>query len=130
MLLTVIGTADVLLPAMHLGPTLALGLGFVMGVQNAATSRISNARVRTTHVSGMATDIGLGLAALAHRSPDGSEAVARMKLYLLTIATFALGGVLGVIVYVRAGGVLFLLAAALLLTMALPEVRRARRLTE
>jgi uncharacterized membrane protein YoaK (UPF0700 family) len=32
---------------------------FLMGLQNAVVTRISNARVRTTHVSGTATDIGI-----------------------------------------------------------------------
>lgn len=43
-------------------PALLPGLSFLMGLQNAATTRISNSRVRTTHISGVATDIGIGLA--------------------------------------------------------------------
>ncbi|MGO8462711.1 DUF1275 family protein, partial [Rhizobium ruizarguesonis] len=37
------------------------GLAFLMGLQNAVVKRISDARVRTTHVSGMATDLGIEL---------------------------------------------------------------------
>jgi hypothetical protein len=55
-------------------PLLTLGLAFLMGLQNATVTRISDARVRTTHVSGMATDIGieLGIAfdILRGREPD------------------------------------------------------------
>lgn len=35
-----------------------------MGMQNAAATRISSARVRTTHVSETATDIGIELGML------------------------------------------------------------------
>lgn len=98
-----------------------------MGLQNAATTRISNARVRTTHVSGMATDIGLGLAALATDAPDREPAIARMRLYLVTIAAFLLGGIVGVGLYLLAGGHLFVLTGFLLLMVAVPEAARARR---
>ena len=42
--------------------SLALGLSFLLGLQNATVTQITNARVRTTHVTGMVTDIGIGLA--------------------------------------------------------------------
>ncbi|MGH1572599.1 YoaK family protein [Methylobacterium sp. P31] len=41
------------------------GLGFALGLQNAAVTKISEARVRTTHVTGMITDIGIEPRALA-----------------------------------------------------------------
>ena len=41
------------------GPMVAMTLGFAMGLQTAASTLISNAKVRTTHVSGMATDLGI-----------------------------------------------------------------------
>ena len=40
---------------------LAYGLSFLMGLQNAVVTRISDARIRTTHVTGMVTDIGMEL---------------------------------------------------------------------
>ncbi|WLS81201.1 YoaK family protein (plasmid) [Erwinia pyri] len=43
---------------------LILCLSFLMGLQNAVVTRISNARVRTTHISGTSTDIGIELATL------------------------------------------------------------------
>jgi uncharacterized membrane protein YoaK (UPF0700 family) len=106
---------------------LVLGLSFVMGLQNAATTRISNARVRTTHVSGMATDIGLGIAALCGGGgPEREDALARLRLYTSTIIAFLIGGVLGAILYLLIGGYLLIITAAILFAIALPEVRRAR----
>lgn len=98
---------------------LILGLSFAMGIQNAATTRISNARVRTTHVSGMATDIGLGLAGLIGGAGRDAEATARLKLYGSTMAAFILGGILGVAAYLAIGGLLFVGMGILLLAVAL-----------
>ena len=93
-----------------------------MGLQNAATTRISDARVRTTHVSGMATDIGLGLASLAFG--NGPQ---RLRLHLATLAAFLLGGIAGVVIYLAIGGWLFCVTALLLILIATPEARRAKR---
>ena len=38
---------------------LALGLSFAMGLQNALVTRLSGAVVRTTHLTGLATDVGI-----------------------------------------------------------------------
>ncbi|MCP5810116.1 DUF1275 domain-containing protein, partial [Klebsiella pneumoniae] len=73
-LLALLGLADIWLLTVWRPPLLILGLAFLMGLQNATVTRISDARVRTTHVSGMATDIGieLGIAfdILRGREPD------------------------------------------------------------
>jgi len=125
-LLVGLAAADVLLPAVQSGPPLVLGLSFIMGLQNAATSRISNARVRTTHVSGMATDIGLNLAALITVNGDRQLAKERLGLYASTLTAFLVGGVAGVLGYVAIGGYLLAIAAAVLFAIALPELRRSR----
>ncbi len=104
-----------------------LGLSFVMGLQNAATTRISDARVRTSHVSGIATDIGLELSALTAREADRPRAVTRARLLLhgATLAAFLFGGVAGVLGYEWIGPLVFVAVAGLLLALALPELGRA-----
>jgi uncharacterized membrane protein YoaK (UPF0700 family) len=68
LLLLFLGLSILMSPTAVSGSSLVLALSFVMGLQNVATTRISDARVRPTHVSGLATDIGLAFAALAsHR---------------------------------------------------------------
>ncbi|WP_245749734.1 DUF1275 family protein [Palleronia marisminoris] len=42
-----------------------MAISYVIGLQNAVTTMVPGAQVRTTHVSGMATDVGIELAALA-----------------------------------------------------------------
>lgn len=130
LLLAGLGAAD-----LRLGPglresVLVFGLSFLMGLQNAIVTRISGARVRTTHVSGMATDVGIEIGALldiALRRGTAAEALPyrdRLGLHGATILSFCLGGVLGVMAYRAWGSGLLFGAAALLLSMSLPFLRR------
>ncbi|MCI5041426.1 MAG: DUF1275 domain-containing protein [Donghicola eburneus] len=107
--------------------TLVVVLSFLMGLQNAVTTMISKARVRTTHVSGMATDIGVELAAVMARGAARTEAMPKLKLHGLTLVSFAVGGVAGALLYGLVGAWLFLGVAGLLLALAIPEVLRSRR---
>jgi uncharacterized membrane protein YoaK (UPF0700 family) len=125
-LLALLGTADLMLDIAHSGPLLIIGLSFLMGLQNAATTLITNARVRTTHVSGMATDVGIELAAmLRSRDPAGRRAIGNLlRLHGSTLVAFFVGGVLGVLLYLVIGSIMLLLLAAALCALALPYVRR------
>ncbi|SFR33415.1 Uncharacterized membrane protein YoaK, UPF0700 family [Yoonia tamlensis] len=104
-----------------------IALSFVMGLQNAVTTMISRARVRTTHVSGMATDIGIEMAALFGGQKMKQDALPKLKLHSLTLICFTLGGVCGALIFGFVGFWLFVIAACMLLFMSLPEVLRARR---
>lgn len=121
-LLVLVGLADIFVAGVTDGALIMICLSVIMGIQNAASSRISQARVRTTHVSGMATDIGLGFAALLISPPDRSVVLARLKLYATTIVFFMFAGIVGVVVYIYAGGVVFLLVAAILLAISIPPI--------
>lgn len=84
------------------GVLLILSLSFLMGMQNAVVTRISNARVRTTHVSGTSTDIGIELAMLfdvlrRKESPkDAPLYLERLRLHAFTLLSFLAGGVAGI----------------------------------
>ncbi|NIE82381.1 MULTISPECIES: YoaK family protein [unclassified Burkholderia] len=112
------------------GIQLVLGLSILMGFQNAVVTRISNWRVRTTHVSGMSTDIGVGLGTLVaqrmdgHVEPANLTVINNLKLHGTTVLTFCVGGVLGVFAYKLLGGVLLLIAAIVLALVAGKSVRR------
>ena len=94
-------------------------LSFSMGLQNAIITKISEAEIRTTHVTGMITDIGieLGKALYFNRNRTQPRVHAdRSRLALLStlVALFFLGGTLGAFAYPRIGFVLLLpLATAL-----------------
>jgi uncharacterized membrane protein YoaK (UPF0700 family) len=114
------------------GPVLVLGLSFLMGLQNAVVTRISNARVRTTHISGMATDIGIGLGLLldmacgGERRAERETVLANLRLHGMTVLCFLAGGLAGGLVYRQVGIKLLLGCAALLLLIAVPQAVKAK----
>lgn len=100
-------------------------LSFIMGLQNAVTTMISRAQVRTTHVSGMATDIGIELAALVGGDHVRREALPKLKLHAVTLVCFAVGGVCGAVLFGLVGYWLFILISAILGLIAAPNIYRA-----
>ena len=127
--LVVLGLVALPLDEPTRGHALVLGLSFTMGLQNAAVTKISEARVRTTHVTGMVTDIGIELARWLDRSAPDRVPVkrydpVRLQLHLLTVGSFLAGGLVGVIAYRTVGVALLFAAAAILAALALPALRR------
>lgn len=129
-LLAVLGCAVMLLPDAAKTMCFVQGLAFVMGLQNAASTRISDARVRTTHVSGIATDIGIGLALLlddarhSKLADDMRAAKARLGLHLVTILSFLAGGIIGIVIYRAAGPAVMWVASAILAMVAAGAFRK------
>ena len=136
-LLTGLASVDLWLTGAGRAALLAYGLSFLMGLQNAVVTRISQTRVRTTHVTGMVTDIGIELGnlldlALLDRASrrgqqDSVDAAAeynadKLLLHGVTVLSFLGGGVSGVLAYRRLGPVFLFGAALLLLLLALPGI--------
>ncbi|WP_454260564.1 YoaK family protein [Pseudoxanthomonas mexicana] len=88
----------------------ALLAAMACGLQNAMVTTYSGAQVRTTHLSGMFTDLGIGLGHLLRGMPLPMR---RLTLSGLIISGFLGGGVLGAWFY-RHWGYDALLAPALL----------------
>lgn len=128
-----IGVLDLAIEGQARVAVLVTGLSFLMGLQNAIVTRISNARVRTTHVSGMLTDIGIELAMLLDsargREPSAMEVETRdrLRLHGQTVAAFAMGGLAGVFAYRALGGIMLMATALFLVSIAAPAVFRARQ---
>ncbi|CAL4869579.1 hypothetical protein MMA231_03871 (plasmid) [Asticcacaulis sp. MM231] len=116
-------------------PFVVLGLACHMGVQNAVVTRISEAHVRTAHVSGMATDIGIEIGLLINSAfrrglPSELAAVrARLQLHFETILAFLGGGIVGVALYRGIGGAIFWIAAGFLATISFQGLTHARQST-
>lgn len=86
------------------------------GLQNGMVSTYSGAVVRTTHVSGLFTDLGTMLGAtLRGQSGDKRQAL----LYSLLIAGFLLGGIIGTILFEQAAFLALLFPAAGVMALAL-----------
>lgn len=74
---------------------------FSMGLQNSLVTSISNSVVRTTHLTGLFTDLGIDLSQLFFYKDSGSRKKLRrsVRLRLVIISFFFTGGI--------AGGILF-----------------------
>lgn len=75
---------------------IACTLLFSMGLQNALVTIISNSVVRTTHLTGLFTDLGIELSKLLFRIPQErkSKLISSIKLRLTIISTFFIGGIM------------------------------------
>jgi uncharacterized membrane protein YoaK (UPF0700 family) len=86
--------------ATYFMPLTVVVLCFIMGLQNAVITKISRAEIRTTHVTGLVTDMGIELGKLFYINANhGATPVIanRSKLWLQgkLIAGFLVGGLLG-----------------------------------
>jgi uncharacterized membrane protein YoaK (UPF0700 family) len=80
------------------------------GLQNAMASTYSGSVVRTTHVSGMFTDVGI---AIGHLARGLGVDLRRLKLCALVITGFFSGGVAGAAAFSRVGVETLYLPAAI-----------------
>ena len=83
-------------------PLTVMLLCFIMGLQNAVITKLSNAEIRTTHITGIVTDIGIELGKLFYWNGKPSEGQpevradrARLGLLSLLALSFLVGGVAG-----------------------------------
>lgn len=76
---------------------------FSMGMQNSFVTKISNAIVRTTHLTGLFTDLGIELSQLffPETHPHREKIKATIKLRLFIICFFFMGGLIGGFLYSR-----------------------------
>ena len=119
-----------------LGPVTILLLCFIMGLQNAIITKISGATIRTTHVTGLSTDIGIELGKMLYYNrrqlPERSVTVNRSKLktHSLLISCFFIGGVSGALAFKHIGfpAATILLACALILLAGVPVLHDLRLL--
>lgn len=107
-------------------------LGFTMGLQNAIITKLSGAQIRTTHVTGMITDIGIELGKLGYRErtsglPPVNADPGKLGVLTLLVLLFFLGGVLGAVGYLEFGFPAVVPMALVLLVLASPPVIRDLR---
>jgi uncharacterized membrane protein YoaK (UPF0700 family) len=91
-------------------------LCFSSGLQNAALTSSSGSSVRTTHLTGITTDLGLGLARLLYEPLHPlqmKDEVRTAWIRVGTIAAFILGSALGAGLYLKYGMRSFLFPAIL-----------------
>lgn len=116
-------------------PITVMLLCFIMGLQNAIITKISNAEIRTTHMTGLVTDIGIEIGKMlyinsskesAHYKPVRAD-FRRMGLLSSLLCSFFIGGLAGALGFKFIGYSLTLPLAALLVILALvPLIDDAR----
>jgi uncharacterized membrane protein YoaK (UPF0700 family) len=107
-------------------PAIVMLLTFTMGLQNAIITKLSHSVIRTTHITGMVTDIGIELGKLLYwnrssdrlQTPDVQPDRARLALLATLVALFFTGGVLGAIGFERIGFISTVPLALILILLA------------
>jgi uncharacterized membrane protein YoaK (UPF0700 family) len=119
--------------ALHMGlfvPLTVMLLCFIMGLQNATSTKLTRSEVRTTHVTGLVTDIGIELGKMFYWNHSRTKGellyVAsdrrRLRFMLMLFALFVSGGLLGALGFKHIGFSVTVPLAALLLILALVPV--------
>ncbi|GJM28398.1 MAG: hypothetical protein DHS20C17_10330 [Cyclobacteriaceae bacterium] len=74
---------------------------FTMGLQNSFVTKISNAVVRTTHLTGLFTDLGIEISQMffPNLHPQREKLKANIKLRIYIILFFFAGGLIGGFLY-------------------------------
>lgn len=118
-------------------PLTVVLLCFMMGLQNAVITKISRAEIRTTHVTGLVTDMGIELGKLlyvnrANTAPDAVPVRAnrdKLRLQGKLIAGFLVGALVGASGFKHVGFITTVpLALLLLLLVTRPLLTDARTL--
>lgn len=80
---------------------LSLALLFAMGLQNALVTRISGSVVRTTHLTGIFTDLGIEFSQLLlYKKPSERKRLKRsIWLKLIIVLGFFIGGMVGALLH-------------------------------
>lgn len=113
-------------------PTTVLLLSFMMGLQNAVGSKTSKGGIRTTHMTGNITDLGMELGKLLYwnrtagkgAGPPVRHDIQRLRMSAGLIVMFVVGGLAGAVGFQYLGFVCVVPLAAILLALSLPPLFR------
>lgn len=100
---------------------------FAMGLQNAMVSVVSGAVVRTSHLTGMFTDLGIELSLLMRTAKNARQQLRqKILLRLVIIGFFLLGGIAGGFLFTYLSYSTFYIPASILIIASLYDVFRVR----
>jgi uncharacterized membrane protein YoaK (UPF0700 family) len=107
-------------------PLTVMLLCFIMGLQNAVMTKLSHAEIRTTHLTGTVTDLGIELGKLLYwnrgQARVGERVVAnrsRLRVLSMLVLSFFTGGVLGALGFKHIGYLSTAFLALLLTILAI-----------
>jgi uncharacterized membrane protein YoaK (UPF0700 family) len=110
------------LTAADIGGKVSIGMSagllcFIMGLQNATITKITRARMRTTHITGILTDIGIQL---GNGQTRHNHHLASLSVLRLVLLMFFMGGLSGAILFSSIGAVFCIPLALMLAAIAMP----------
>ena len=116
-------------------PSTVLLLCFIMGLQNAIVTKISKAEIRTTHMTGVVTDLGIELGRLFYwnrmHEPADEQLVRadrdKLAIHATILGLFFVGGLIGALAFKAVGFSATVPLAALLMAVAAPPLLRDLR---
>ncbi len=119
-------------------PVTVMLLCYIMGLQNAMISKLSNAEIRTTHVTGVVTDIGIELGKLFYWNRQSSETHphvianrSRLRTLASLVGCFFVGGIIGALGFKNLGYLsAVVLALLLMLLAAVPAIDDMREFSK
>lgn len=109
-------------------PATVLLLCFMMGLQNAIITKLSSAEIRTTHMTGNTTDLGIELGKLIYWNRDeglSDRVIAnreKLRIHAAMIGIFVFGGFLGALGFKQIGFSATIPLAVLLFAIAVLPV--------
>ena len=110
-------------------PLTVLLLSFIMGLQNATVTKMSSSQIRTTHMTGVVTDLGIELGKMLYWNRTGTAPEsqvranqARLRLFAGLLGMFLVGGVAGAAGFKHLGFVFVVQLAQVLLALSLPPL--------
>lgn len=111
-------------------PATVLVLSFIMGLQNAIVTKISKAEIRTTHMTGIVTDLGIELGRLFYwnRAREGNAVHFvqadrdKLGIHATILGLFFAGGLLGALAFKQVGFIATVPLALVLSAVASPPL--------
>lgn len=111
-------------------PATVLVLSFIMGLQNAIVTKISKAEIRTTHMTGIVTDLGIELGRLFYwnrtREANAVHFVQadrdKLGIHATILGLFFAGGLLGALAFKHVGFIATVPLALVLSAVAWPPL--------
>ncbi len=96
---------------------------FAMGLQNSLVATVSKGVVKTTHLTGLLTDLGMELSMITQRRfARDTELKFKLWLHVAILVTYVFGGIFGGFLFLQFGFVTFYIGGTLLGTIVVLDL--------
>ena len=110
-------------------PLTVLLLAYLMGLQNAVVTKMSSSQIRTTHMTGVVTDLGIEMGKMLYWNRQGTAPEQqvranreRLRLFAGLVSMFLAGGLVGAAGFKHVGFIFVVPLALVLLALSLPPL--------